>query len=235
MTEKIEWPPHRRIYKSHRSKLSGYRPAVARVMRQHGLRSAHELVDKIHAVIDETDVSGFFGNIRPGYREVVAMISKSNKDERASPFTSDGESYSNRAFLVAFVLDTHPDELFGQPPMNRTLKSEFSSTTYEGVLDDVPNMTDIIEFEGFEVDLDRAIASLSRKLREVFERHYGLDGRPRQTIHSIAEDMRIPAGTVKSRLSRAIEKLADPALGLSDYYEIDPYVFSKKLVTADLG
>lgn len=61
--------------------------------------------------------------------------------------------------------------------------------------------------DGSRLDAERILAALPRAYREVLVLHHGLD----LPVEQIARDLRIPVGTVKSRLSRARARAA--ALG----------------------
>jgi RNA polymerase sigma factor (sigma-70 family) len=80
-----------------------------------------------------------------------------------------------------------------------------------------PSAAESFDDAAAAIDVHAALAALTRRQREVVVMHYFLD----QTVETIATELEIPTGTVKSALSRARTVLAH-LLSESTHFESTP-------------
>ncbi len=85
----------------------------------------------------------------------------------------------------------------------RSVKSQTRWYNPHPLTPEIPNAEDLIIAQERRIEVNRALAKLSKKLREVLALRFGSD----LSYREIAEVLDIPMGTVKRRLYDGIEKL----------------------------
>ena len=207
----ITWPEHRELpVGGRKSDFDAIYPGVARAMQEQGMESLRHLVERIEWIVRQPWGKQAF-DVAPHSTSIRNIIVESGND---SPFSVLENGYTETAALIAFALESTPEELFGDP--DSVLAGYFARQAK--LRDDVVPLgasDEVVRDELLDV-LGQAMQFLTDEQRYVAERRFGLNGQEQQTLKTIAADMGVHKDTVRQLEARACRKLKYAPM-LQDY------------------